>query len=302
MNKTKVQIGTCSWKYDSWQGIIYPESKPFNYLEEYSRHYKTVEVDQWFWSLFAGDKAVLPKPSVVRDYAESVPDGFMFGIKVPNSITLTHHYKKRDSAPLTPNPHFLSIDILQKFLNRLEPLSQHLGPLMFQFEYLNKQKMPGGVNQFIDLLDDFAERLPGGYQYCLECRNPNYLKDTYFNFLAGKDLSHVFLQGYYMPSIFDLYQKHRGKIKDLAVIRLHGPDRKGIEKQTGNDWSKVVAPRDEDIASLASMLSDLKSRGTETFVFVNNHFEGSAPRTIERIEEIRKKTLLVNSAEGEQWC
>jgi hypothetical protein len=53
-------IGTCSWRYDSLQGIIYPESKPFNYLQEYSRHYKTVEVDQWFWSLFTGDKVVLP--------------------------------------------------------------------------------------------------------------------------------------------------------------------------------------------------------------------------------------------------
>jgi hypothetical protein len=32
-----LNIGTCSWKYDSWQGIIYPGRKPFNYLQEYSR-------------------------------------------------------------------------------------------------------------------------------------------------------------------------------------------------------------------------------------------------------------------------
>jgi uncharacterized protein YecE (DUF72 family) len=53
-------------------------------------------------------------------------------------------------------------------------------------------------------------------------------------------------------------------------------------------WNQIVAPKDKDIASLAGMLSDLKSRGTETFVFVNNHFEGSAPRTISRIEDYLK--------------
>jgi uncharacterized protein YecE (DUF72 family) len=285
MGNTNLHIGTCSWKYDSWQGIIYPDSKPFNYLEEYSRHYKTVEVDQWFWSLFAGDKAVLPKPSVVQEYADSVPNDFTFGIKVPNSITLTHHYKKKKSDPLTPNPHFLSVELMEKFMESLTPISKNVGPLIFQFEYLNKQKMPGGLQQFIDRFGEFTGQLSGDQSYCVETRNPNYLNQVYFDFLNDQDLHHVFLQGYYMPSIFALYEKHKEQIKDMAVIRLHGPDRKGIEKETGMYWNQIVAPKDKEIASLAGMLSDLKSRGTETFVFVNNHFEGSAPRTISRIED-----------------
>jgi uncharacterized protein YecE (DUF72 family) len=286
MNNYNHHIGTCSWKYDSWQGIIYPKGKPFNYLQEYSRHYKTVEVDQWFWSLFTRDKAVLPKPSVVEEYVESVPKDFTFCIKIPNSITLTHHYKKKKSDPLVPNPHFLSVELMQQFLERIEPLSKNMGPLIFQFEYLNKQKMPGGLQQFIDQFGEFANQLPGDQNYCVETRNPNYLEDCWFDFLSSQRLHHVFLQGYYMPSIFDLYRKHRGQIHDLAVIRLHGPDRKGIETQTGNDWSQIVAPKDKDIESLIGMLSDLKSRGSETFVYVNNHFEGSAPKTIFNIEKL----------------
>ena len=281
-------IGTCSWKYDSWQGLIYPENKPFNYLQEYSRHYRTVEVDQWFWSLF-DNKAVMPKSAVVQEYADSVPEYFAFCIKVPNSITLTHHYKKKKSDPLIPNPHFLSIDLMNIFLERLEPLSKNMGPLIFQFEYLNKQKMAGGLKQFIDQFGEFADQLPGGFQYCVETRNPNYLMDVYFNFLSTRALSHVFLQGYYMPPIFNLYEKHREHIKDHTVVRLHGPDRKGIEKQTGKDWSQLVATKDKDIDSLANMLTDLRSRNVESYVYVNNHFEGSAPRTITRIEESLKK-------------
>jgi len=88
-----------------------------------------------------------------------------------------------------------------------------------------------------------------------------------------------------MPPIFEIYQKHREQIRNAVVIRLHGPDRKGIEEKTGSDWSQIVSPRDEDIQSLAGMLSDLKSGNVEFFVFGNNPFEGSARRTIVRIEE-----------------
>lgn len=289
MHNDNLHIGTCSWKYDSWQGIIYPVNQQFNYLREYSRHYPTVEVDQWFWSLFTGDKAVLPKPSVVQDYAESVPEDFTFGIKVPNSITLTHYYNKRKSEPLRANPHYLSVDLMQRFLERLAPISKNIGPLIFQFEYLNKQKMPGGLQQFVHQFGQFTEQLPGGQKYFVEIRNPNYLNKIYFEFLGDLGLHHVFLHGYYMPPIFNLYKKHRAQIKDMVVVRLHGPDRKEIEKETGKNWSQIVAPKDGDIDSLAEMLADLKARKVQSYVYVNNHFEGSAPRTIARIEEAMKK-------------
>ena len=50
-----LRIGTCSWKYDSWKGLIYaPDKKysPYDYLPDYAKYYNTVEIDQWFWSLF----------------------------------------------------------------------------------------------------------------------------------------------------------------------------------------------------------------------------------------------------------
>jgi uncharacterized protein YecE (DUF72 family) len=288
MNKDNLHIGTCSWKYDSWQGLIYPNDKPYNYLQEYSRHYRAVEVDQWFWSLFKGDKVVLPELSVVKEYAASVPENFIFSIKVPNSITLTHHYRKGKNDPLIPNPHFLSIDLMRDFLERLMPIAKHIGPFNFQFEYLNKQKMPGALPQFIDLFGKFVEQLPVGYSYCLEIRNPNYFDKRYFAFLNSRNLHNVFLQGYYMPSIFEIYQKHREQIKDQVLIRLHGPDRQGIEERTRKDWSRIVSPKDSELELLADMLTDLQSRNVETFLFVNNHFEGSAPRTIVRVEEALK--------------
>lgn len=279
-----IQIGTCSWKYASWKGLVYSSRKPANHLQEYSQHYTTVEVDQWFWSLFAGDKVVLPKPSVVREYAASVPENFTFCVKAPNSVTLTHHYKRGKSGPLLPNPYFLSVDLMNRFIDSLETLRPNLGPVIFQFEYLNKKKM-SGVGEFFDRLGEFVKQLPSDFSYFVELRNPNWLNTKYFEFLAEKGLYHVFLQGYYMPSIFDLYREHREHVVDMAVIRLHGPDRKGIEEQTGKDWSQIVMAKDQDIERLVGMVADMQLRNVKPHIYVNNHFEGSAPRTIEKIQQ-----------------
>lgn len=280
-----LHIGTCSWKYDSWGGLIYPKTKGYNYLKEYSRHYSTVEVDQWFWSLFPGDKVVLPQDTVVRDYADSVPKGFLFSIKAPNSITLTHYYSKDKNEPLIPNPHFLSIDLMKRFLERLDPLDGKLGTIVFQFEYLNKQKM-ANRDVFLTRFCAFADSLPKNYSYCVETRNPNYLSTNYFDFLIKNRMGHVFLQGYYMPSIFTLYEQYKERLGSLVVIRLHGKDRKAIEDKTGRDWSQIVTPRDDELQSLAVMLKDLRQRGNNIYLYVNNHFEGSAPRTIGKISSM----------------
>ena len=93
-----IRIGTCSWKYPSWQGLVYSAPKGINYLEEYARRYDTVEVDQWFWSLFAGGEVKLPDPADVDEYRRSVADDFRFTVKLPNSLTLTHFYKKKKTA------------------------------------------------------------------------------------------------------------------------------------------------------------------------------------------------------------
>lgn len=122
-----------------------------------------------------------------------------------------------------------------------------------------------------------------GYQYCVEIRNPNYLAQDYFEFLKANRLHHVFIEGYYMPSIFDLYRRFGSSIRGLTVIRLHGPCRSDIKARTGKRWDKIAEPRDGALDSLGDMLEDLPRRKVTTYLNVNNHYEGSAALTIERI-------------------
>jgi uncharacterized protein YecE (DUF72 family) len=286
-----LRVGTCSWKYDSWKGLVYDPSvryRPEDYLGDYARHFRTVEVDQWFWSLFP--KGIrLPERKTVISYADSVPDSFIFTVKAPNSITLTHFYAKQPKALASyanrPNKYFLSIDLLERFLDRLSPLGRKLGPIMLQFEYLNRKKMPSR-DAFLERLDEFFDKVPGDFQYAIETRNPNYLSKEFFAFLKRRKIGYVFLEGYYMPPIGEVFSKYETATADFGVIRLHGGDRKEMEERTGEKWNRVVAPRDAALSSAAEIVDDYYHRRIHTFVNVNNHFEGSAPLTIDRFMQV----------------
>jgi uncharacterized protein YecE (DUF72 family) len=280
-----IRFGTCSWKYNSWQGIVYSPRAKGNYLLEYSRKYDSVEIDQWFWSLFGVDKVSLPLPHVVQEYYQSVPDDFKFTIKIPNSITLTHFYRKKKSEELRENPYFLSNELFNRFLELLTPMHEKIGVLIFQFEYLNKQKMPS-QDKFIERLVDFLSDCDLNVPYALEIRNPNYLNSKYFQFLNEQRLGHVFLQGYYMPSIIDVYLKYWRQINGKTVIRLHGPDRSDIEEQTKGIWNRVIYPKDSELSRITKIIQEMHAKNLEVYVNVNNHYEGSAPLTIERIKNI----------------
>jgi uncharacterized protein YecE (DUF72 family) len=277
-----LRIGTCSWKYDSWKGIVYDPDRQYHsydYLSDYARYFNTVEIDQWFWSLFP-QGAKLPDSETVRRYTDSIPDDFLFTVKAPNSITLTHYYAKQPPASKAyanrPNPHFLDVDLLSRFLEILEPMKDKLGPVMFQFEYLNKKKMPS-KEAFIERLDEFFNHAPKGFDYAVETRNPNYLTEDFFDFLR------VLIEGYYMPHIADIAEKHDVRTAKFSVVRLHGPDREGIEERTGGSWNEIVEPKDDGLKTTTSIIKENASRKINTFVNVNNHYEGCAPLTIQRL-------------------
>ena len=98
----------------------------------------------------------------------------------------------------------------------------------------------------------------------------------------------VFLQGYWMPPVVSLYKRWRELVLqyEQVVIRLHGPDREGIEARTGKQWNRIVEPRDEELAAVSEMVVDLLEQGVGVYLNVNNHYEGSAPLTIDRVRRL----------------
>ena len=79
----------------------------------------------------------------------------------------------------------------------------------------------------------------------------------------------------------DAIRKH-----PLVVLRLMGKDREAMEKITGDRWDRIVEPKDDELKAIADIVKDLAGSGVEVYLNVNNHYEGCAPATIERIESI----------------
>lgn len=88
--------------------------------------------------------------------------------------TCSHHYAKQSASNKhlanKPNAHFLDVDLLERFLEILRPMGAKLGAVMFQFEYLNREKMPS-MQAFIDKLGEFFSRAPDGFEYAVATKD-----------------------------------------------------------------------------------------------------------------------------------
>jgi hypothetical protein len=135
---------------------------------------------------------------------------------------------------------------------------------------------------------DLVSRIPTGLQYAIETRNGNCPNATYLGLVNQHDLWPVLLQGYWMPPVVGVCQAHRDLLSRASgtVMRLHGPDREGTRKETGDDWSRIAVPRDDELRGTVGVVRELLDAGVDVNLNVNNHYEDSAPLTIERIEAL----------------
>ncbi len=71
-----IRIGTSGWSYPSWRGDFYPEgSKPEEFLRFYAQRFDTVELNATGYRL--------PSEDQFARWADAVPDGFRFSVKLP---------------------------------------------------------------------------------------------------------------------------------------------------------------------------------------------------------------------------
>jgi len=87
-----ILIGTSSWKYPGWRGMLYDEARYVwrgkfaesrfqrNCLSEYAEVFKTVCVDAAYYSF--------PSTKYLEGLAAQVPSDFQFAFKVTDEITL----------------------------------------------------------------------------------------------------------------------------------------------------------------------------------------------------------------------
>jgi len=290
-----VFIGTSSWKYPGWRGMLYDEDRYIwrgkfaesrfekNCLAEYAEVFKTVCVDAAYYTF--------PSAKYLAGLVSQAPAGFQFGFKVTDEITV----KKFPNLPRfghragKPNEHFLNAEIFERgFLEPCKSIRPQVGLIMFEFSRFYPADYEHG-RDFVSALDSFLAKLPKGWPYGIEMRNKHWLKPEYFDCLARHNVTHVFNSWTEMPPVDEQMALPGSRTNpELVAARfLLKPGRKyedAVKSFQPYDKTREVNEAARK-AGGALIEEGKKAAKRKTFIFVNNRLEGNALQTISAMLE-----------------
>jgi uncharacterized protein YecE (DUF72 family) len=258
-----IHLGTSSFTATGWNGSFYPSGmQSRDYLGFYSEHFDSVEVDSTFYAC--------PSEATVRGWAAKTPDNFIFSAKAPQTIT-------HEKVLVDCNAE------LKQFLDTMAILGNKLGPIVFQFPYLNRAVFKDR-HEFTDRLLPFLKKLPTGNRYGVELRNKNWLDAEWASLLRDYHVALVLQDRSWMQDPLTL--KFDPITADFTYIRWLG-DRKSIEAMT-ETWDHVVVDRTQELISWVDYCHQIKKRGVTIYAYANNHFQGHGPATVAKFIELWK--------------
>ena len=282
-----VFIGTSSWKYPGWRGMLYDEQRYVyrgkfaesrfekNCLAEYAEVFKTVCVDAGYYRF--------PDQRYIECMVSQVPSDFLFTFKVTDDITI----KKFTNLPRfgvkagKPNENFLNADLFARaFVQPFEAFRANIGMFIFEFSKFYPTDYQHG-RDFLADLDRFLSGIPKGWNYGVEIRNKNFLKPEYFALLARHGVAHVFNSWAEMPPVIEqLALAGSVTTPEFPGARfLLKPGRKYQEAvDLFSPYSEIKEAYPEARAAAAELISRalLKQAIRKLFLYVNNRLEGNA--------------------------
>jgi len=290
LHSQNIYLGTSSWKYPGWAGIVYkksyPTAKAFNEtcLAEYAQTYTAVGVDHTYYAW--------PLASTIQKYTEQTPSSFRFGLKVTEKITVFKYpnLKRYGKDAGSVNSSFLSAkELKENFLKPLEKFADRLGPLMLEFSQFYPGMVASGA-EFISRLDRFFQELRDcePFRFAIELRNANWLKRPYFETLARHGVGHVFNSWTRMPPIIDQLHLAGDVPLPFFIGRILLQPGTSYEQavEAFSPYDRLQDPHPELRGGAVALIRGALESGVPAYVFVNNRAEGCAPKTIQGILDL----------------
>ena len=187
----KTYIGCSGYHYDDWKEKFYPEDlKKREWLEYYSKHFNTVEINNTFYKM--------PVEKDLKKWKENTPKNFKLTVKANRYFT---HQKK------------LKIDDdfeerLETFVKLAEGLGEKLGCILWQ--------LPGNLHKNVQKIKDLGKLLDKNQPNVIEFRHESWFDDEVYDMLSEQNISYCMLSA---PD--DLPEEAKASTK-IAYLRLHG--------------------------------------------------------------------------------
>jgi len=279
-----VRLGTSSWAFPGWAGIVYERPASENLLAReglyaYARHpcLRTVGIDRTFY-------APLPALDFAR-YAAQVPAQFRFVVKAPSLVT-DAFLRAEQGRPQAPNQRFLDARFAVEHFVRpaVEGLGDRCGPLLLQFPPLGRDATRWPA-RFAERLARFLGALPKGPLYAVEVRDGELLADGLAHALNAQGARYCFSVHPRMPALAEQARRLGELASGPLVARWNL--RAGLEYEAAKaQYAPFDRLVDDDPATreaLARLAAGTVRAGHPVFVTANNKAEGSAPLTVFRL-------------------
>ncbi len=291
--RNDIFIGTSSWKYEGWCGQVYTRERYLvrgafsqsgfekRCLQEYSETFPVVGGDFSFYRF--------PPPDYWPGLFAGAAPGLRFALKVPEEITVKVFPKhaRYGARAGVENPSFLNAALLEDaLLKPLEPFRERICAFIFEFGTFPVSAYTH-LRDFVRDLDRFLAALPRRFRYSVEVRNPGLLVPDYFSCLRAHGAAHVFNAWTRMPELAAQLRIPDAFTADFTVCRALL--RRGRPYETAvkmfSPYEEIRDPYPEGRTAIRDLIDYSRGQGIAAFIFVNNRFEGNAPRTIEAIVE-----------------
>jgi uncharacterized protein YecE (DUF72 family) len=284
-NQAEIYIGTSGWSYPrgegTWKGYFYPRGK-VNELEYYSQFFNTVEINSSFYRP--------PDPGYSYNWARSVPEGFLFTVKLWQKFTHPKMYKEA-----TGKEAFISREDVDIFKRGIEPLVKYekLGALLAQFPPSFKNDSFG--HQIISAIT----KTFGQYTLAVELRHRSWSDDENTAvLLRSHDVAWVQIDE---PKFSSSIASELPITSDTAYFRFHGRNAGAWWKGDNETRYKYLYSPDE-IQELSVRVRSTSTQTKTLFVLFNNHWQGYAPRNavdIKRSLQLPLKELPAQTIRNE---
>jgi uncharacterized protein YecE (DUF72 family) len=235
----RVFIGTSGWVYKEWANDFYRGIKPKEHLIFYATQFPTVEINATFYRL--------PTLPMVRGWREHAPAHFIFAVKGSRFIT---HIKRLNNLG-----HGVA-----KFFQRIRPLKEKAGPLLWQ--------LPPNFKPDLPRLGRFLARLPKGFRHAVEFRHPDWFCDETFALLHKYNAASVSMSSLRMPMNFAV-------TADFIYLRFHG-----LTGGPHHDYSS------EELKPWADHIQTQAQTGRNVYVYFNNDLNVRAPNNAKLLMDL----------------
>jgi uncharacterized protein YecE (DUF72 family) len=284
-----VYVGTSSWKYEGWLGLIYTPERYMTRgklsrakfestcLAEYAETFKTVCADAGYYQF--------PSEKMLDGYFSQVPSDFKLSIKVTEDITVKQfpslpRYGRRAGQT---NEGFLNAELfISSFLGPLTPYREQIGTLFFEFSPFHQGDWERG-REFVAHLEAFLDKLPKDWDYSVEIRNESFLHPDYFKALRQNGVAHAFNSWSRMPPISEQMRMIGSETAEFTSARFLLKPGRNYEQavKTFQPYGEIKEAYQEARDALAKLLTPASPGCTKRrYAYVNNRLEGCAPKTI----------------------